>query len=462
MSLESSLLAQLQASSQNHPYLKRWVVAYSGGLDSRVLLHATVSANQQLAQPLNIAALHINHQLSPAADEWLKHCAQTASTLGLEFFAEHVAVDNSGQGIEAAARAARYQVFEGFLSAQDMLLMGHHSDDQAETVLLRLMRGSGVLGLTAMPTQRELGNSSLLRPLLNYSRQQLSEYAQEHNLNWVEDESNESDIFDRNYLRHKVMPLLHERWPQANKQLSKAATYLQQTQGLLSDLAQLDLSNLDHRLERCGVSVDWQKARALSPERINNFIRYWCEQQQLSAPDSQQLQQVQEQFFRSNSMLTSALVTWGGSGANGESNNTRVELRQFNQRLYLMPELEKLKPPQEPVTWNSVSDIDMGVAGSLLIDRDDEQGLLLPEKIWQQKVEISWRKGGERCTPAGRSGSQTIKKLLQEYQLETWLRDRVPLIYVDGQLAAVGDLWMCQEFVEDNNHPKISVSWVLN
>ncbi|MGH1441524.1 MAG: tRNA lysidine(34) synthetase TilS [Cellvibrionaceae bacterium] len=451
MSLEHAMLVELQAAIQTYPKLKRWVVALSGGLDSSVLLHALMKANQMLVQPLSLAALHINHQLSPRSDEWQAHCQRVAEALDVEFFADAVNIDARGRGLESAAREARYTVFSGFLSSQDCLLMGHHADDQAETVLLRLMRGAGVLGLSGIPSVRPLGDAHLLRPLLQQTREQLTEYAQLHALTWVEDESNESEQFDRNYLRHQVMPLLAERWPQMNKRLVKTAFHLQEAQTLLHDLAEMDLHTLDARVERYGVSIDWKALKQLKPERISNVIRYWCEQQHLSVPDSEQMQQIHEQFFSSSAMLTSAVVNWGN-----------VELRQFNQRLYLMLILDKFSSKKDAMAWDRKTDLDMGSAGHLVLSEDSGQGMAFPDVFDKKSISIRWRTGGERCTPMGRSSSQTVKKLLQEYKLETWLRDRVPLIYIDEQLAAVGDIWLCQEFVGMSDDAMVNVHWVIS
>jgi len=451
MSLEHAMLAELQTAAQTSPQLSRWVVALSGGLDSSVLLHALVKANQALAQPLALAALHINHQLSPSSLEWQVHCQSVAESLGVDFFTETVNVDIDGKGIESAARDARYSVFTRFLSAQDCLLMGHHADDQSETMLLRLMRGAGVLGLSGIPITRALGDSCLLRPLLQQTREQLRAYAKEHALSWVEDESNDSEAFDRNYLRHQVMPLLAERWPQVNKRLTKTALHLQETHTLLHDLGRIDLQSLDARHERYGVSIDWKALKQLSPERISNVMRYWCESQALSVPDSDQMQQIHEQFFSSSAMLTSAIVNWGD-----------VELRQFNQRLYLMRRLEKFSSDKNEITWDRKTDFDMGSAGTLVLSKDSGRGIAFPDVFDEGSISIRWRVGGERCTPEGRSSSQTVKKLLQEYKLETWLRDRVPLIYIGEQLAAVGDLWVCQEFASKEGDAVVNVSWDIN
>lgn len=450
MSLETLILEQLQQNT----HANRWIVAYSGGLDSTVLLHLVCQANRQLTLPKPVCAVHVNHQLSIHADQWEAHCQQQAASLGVVFESQKVDVATEGKGIEAAARQARYQVFDKYMDADDYLLMAHHSDDQAETFWLRLMRGAGVLGLSGMKAQRLMKNGFLLRPLLSVSRQVLEQYAQHHSLRWVEDESNTSLTFDRNFIRHQLLPLCEQRWPQVRKQLINTSSHLENTQQLLNDLANIDLQQLDQRKERYGLSIDWKVARLLSQQRLSNLLRFWCEQKQFALPNTQQLAQIHEQFFSRNAQLSSAVVQWGG-----------CELRQFNSRLYLMREIPLFTPMGESLPWDITTPIQLSAAGqlvaSVLNSTDRPHCFIAVSKIKHQTLTIRWRSGGKRCTPAGRARSQTIKKLLQEYQLDTWLRDRVPLIYSRDQLVAVGDLWVCDPFAAKIGEPALRLKWDL-
>ncbi len=450
------MLEQLQLK----PDVKRWVVAYSGGLDSSVLLNLLHQLIQQASIQSPVCALHINHQLSPNAHYWQEHCEQQCRSLDIPFYSETVDVKVTGHGVEAAAREARYRQFTGFLQDGDCLLMAHHADDQAETFLLRLMRGAGNLGLSSMAKERPLGDASLLRPLLNASRSQLEEYAEASHIQWIEDESNDSLHFDRNFLRHKVIPLFESRWVQVKRQLANTAERLQKSQYLLNDLAEIDLKQLDLRKERCGTSVDWSLLRLFNPDRIGNIIRFWCECEGYPLPNSQQLMQIQQQFFGSNAMLTSAVVKWG-----------QCEVRQFNRRFYLMETLADFSPSNLPNNksheWDISQSLNLGGAGRLTAIRQDSadknchQHCLSLAKLSKKKLQVHWRQGGERCTPSGRSGSQMVKKLLQEYKLETWLRDRVPLLSVDGKIVAVGDLWVCEGFCASANETAYALEWSL-
>lgn len=437
---------KLLSYQQANPTVKRWVVAYSGGVDSTVLLHTIHQVNQQLSKPCAVVAVHINHQLSPSSSAWQYHCEQFSQTLNIDFYTQSVEVKNTGQGVEAAARYARYAIFESFLEEGDCLLLGQHQQDQAETLLLRLLRGAGVRGLSAMSSQRRLGDHDLLRPLLSVDKKVLVDYANENQLSWVEDESNIQDTYDRNFLRQHIFPRLQERWATVNQQLSDTTLRMQQADALLTEVAQDDFKTLYKREERWGTSIDFSKIATLSVARRNNVLRYWCEQYDFPVLEESHLEQIQQQFFVGSALLSSACVSWKG-----------CELRQFNGRLYMMASLPIFSDSKKVMQWAVDTSLSMGAPGELEIKENREEGLLLPKLNY----EVRWRQGGERCTPVGRQHSQTVKKLLQEYGLEAWLRDRIPLLYCDNELAAVGDLWVNKGFSPKAGQHAIRFSWKL-
>jgi len=215
-----------------------WWVGFSGGLDSTVLLHALA----QLHLPVPVRALHINHQISPNADAWQIQCAEFCAQYSIPFHAEKVRVENTGKGIEDAARAVRYSVFEKNLAPNDFLLTAHHANDQAETLLLRLMRGTGPRGLAAMAAVRALGAGSLVRPLLHFTRAELEAYARLHQLSWVDDESNLDNDYDRNFLRNQVIPLLHNRWPEFKRKWQQTAELCAQQEMVMEEIGCEDLA----------------------------------------------------------------------------------------------------------------------------------------------------------------------------------------------------------------------------
>lgn len=413
--------------SQLLPYLptpavgSRWWVAFSGGLDSTVLLHALA----QLALPVKLHALHVNHQISPNAARWQAHCEAFAASVGAVFYGEKVVVRNTGRGIEDAARQARYGVFERYLAKGDMLLCAHHGDDQAETLLLRLLRGTGPRGLAAMARQRTLGQGVLVRPLLDVSRAELEQYARAHQLLWVEDESNQDERYDRNFLRSQIMPLLHSRWPGFIAKWQQTAQLCAANEQLLEEVACEDLPRLQPRAERLGHSVALTDWLALSEPRRLNVLRYWLRSLQFALPEQVHLQQLQQQLAA------------GGDDAHIHITWANISLRVYRQRLYA-------------------------------INRDQPQPVLhmLPQRQGAGRLcgalpglQVRPRVGGERCTPQGRGHSQTLKKLLQEVALEPWLREGLPLIYSGETLVAVADLWLCEGCEAQEGEPGFMVHW---
>lgn len=403
-----------------------WWVGLSGGLDSTVLLHALV----QLNLPVSLRALHINHQISPNANTWQHQCEQFCLQLAVPFFAEKVQVTNSGKGVEDAARAARYQVFEQYVGANDCLLTAHHSNDQAETLLLRLMRGAGPRGLAAIASERKLlSGGKLIRPLLHCSRTGLEVYARTQSLQWVEDESNQDDHYDRNFLRNQVMPLLQMRWPAFMRKWQQTADLCAQQESLLEEVAQQDLERANPCTERVGQSIDLLWLKSLSRARRQNFLRYWLRQSGFDLPEVSHWQQLENQLFNAREDA-SVEITWG-----------ECSVRPYQTRLFLLP------AKQPSLTLNLVRLTPVENPGGNYLRAD------LPD------LHIRYRKGGERCKPARRAHSQTLKKLLQEYQLEPWLRDSVPLLYSADQLVAVGDLWICDGYLAPAGTSALKVVW---
>ena len=397
-------------------------VAFSGGLDSTVLLHLLKTANIP-----NLRAVHVNHQISRNANAWQAHCASLCQDWEIPFVAEKVIVEQQGFGIEDAARKARYAVFAKVMQKSDWLFTGHHADDQAETLMLRLLRGTGVKGLSGIATNKSFESGQMFRPLLNFTRDELLNYANQHQLSWIDDESNFSNVYDRNYLRLHVMPMLQQRWQGFQKKWNQTAGLMTDADELLIDLAQLDLLQLDRRSERIGESINLKSLSTLSKPRQQNVLRFWLQQQAYDMPEQQHWTQVYAQIFSDN------------SEANTNIQFGNLSLRVYQSRLYSLPaELPQLQLRQEA--------------------RITQQGeYLLRADLGE--LQIKSRQGGERCKPANRHHSQTLKKLMQEYQLEPWLRDQVPLIYANDNLVAVGDLWICAGFEAGVGQEGIVLSW---
>lgn len=443
---------QLRAQLAPIPASSRLWVAYSGGLDSTVLLHSLV----QLHLPQRLAALHINHQLSQNALAWVEHCAAECEALGVPLSVEKVTVQPAGRGVEDAAREARYAVFQRYLEPGDYLLTGHHADDQAETLLFRLMRGTGPRGLAAIAPQRPMGAGVVLRPLLSVPQNELEAYARAQGLSWVTDDSNVHVSFDRNYLRHRVLPLLAERWPGYTAQWQKTAELCAENEILLEELALLDLDAAQCRQEPAGWSLSLEAMQALSPPRRANVLRFWLRRMGVPVPGREALQQIDAQLLQGRNNPR-AQYRWGD-----------WVLRTYQQRLYLLA--HALLPPDRvqdlpqisfALTPEADQRVMLPVAGGLHLEwhGSTQPGLLRADLTQLTQLQVRWRQGGERCRPHDRAHSQSLKKLLQAAGLPPWWRPYVPLLYSGEQLVAVGDLWVCHGFTAPVGESGYRIHW---
>jgi tRNA(Ile)-lysidine synthase len=416
----------------------RILIAYSGGMDSHTLLH--LLWRRQGPEPL--LAVHVNHGLSPRADAWEAHCRRVCDALGIACHTERVTVTSGSQGLEASARAARYAVFKSRLENGDLLVFGHHADDQAETLLYRLLRGGVSAG---MPVARPLGRGRLLRPLLDIPRAALRDYAERHRLDWIEDESNARLDFDRNYLRHRVMPHLTARWPNVGARLLRAAGQGRAALELSRDLAVIDLAGLDERSERVGHSLSLAGLAALAPHRQRNLVRHWRLPRGTGPEPGAR---VLDSLFRAvigAGLDAAPLVEWEGG-----------QWRRFRGRLYLLPAQWGKARSDARVEWSWSPENPLELPGGACLSARPArgQGLRVAPGV---RISVRFRRGGERARPVDREKSNTLKKLFQERGVEPWLRDQVPLIECDGELAAVGDLFVCRSRVAGSGEP----GWVL-
>ena len=423
-------LCQLERFLQTtlNPCVCRLVVAYSGGMDSAALLHALVSL--QPTHQKSIVSVHVHHGLSPFADAWAAHAQQIAQHYGLPCIIKKVTVANTAS-LESAARTARYHAFQSVLTTGDVLLLAHHQQDQAETLLLRLMRGSGVRGLAAMnaiaqvPFQQQ--DIPCWRPWLTVNREQIKQYAVQQQLTWVEDESNTNTQFNRNYLRHQVLPVLAQRWPQAVKQLAQTSQRMREADELLHDLAAIDYQQAQSANHTLSIDVLAQ----LTPARRHNLFRYWLQQQQFALPDYADIVRIWTEVCLAQADAD-PLLTWTG-----------VEIRRYRQQLFAMLPLVAMNLSEMP--WLDKTQPLHLATGQYLLPEVVCQGL--NPVAWQTgQVSIRYRQGGEKIQPVGRHHHHTLKKLLQAQGIPAWQRQRIPLLYINQQLAAVLGYWIATEF----------------
>ena len=409
------------------PAAERYLVAFSGGRDSTVLLHLLWRLREAGRLPA-LAAVHVHHGLHPEADQWAAAAEAACRAWAIPCEVVRVRVAGSG-GLEAAARRARYAAFRQRLGPGEGLLLAHHRDDQAETLLLRLLRGAGPRGLAAMPAWRPLADGWLGRPLLEADRAALADYAAAHGLRWVQDPGNRDPARDRNHLRHEVMPRLAARWPAAAEMLARAARHQQEASRLLDDLARMDLGPPPAPGEPLPLPV----LERTPPHRRANLLRYWLQAVcGLVPPDGRHLARVLGELPAARPDAVPA-VEWPGGW-----------VRRYRGGLWAGAPLPRHDPAQV-VPWDLAAPLVLPGAGWRLVPRR-ARGQGLSATAVAGGVEVAFRRGGERCRPAGRGHRHALKKLLQEWGVPPWLRDRLPLIRVDGELAQVGSHCLCEPF----------------
>lgn len=415
-----------------------WCVALSGGVDSTALLYAVVQLGREYSGNA-IRAVHVNHHLHADAKVWAAACQTLCDELGVPLTCCDVAVEtDSDGGIEAAARKARYSVLTGLLDHGEILLTAHHRDDQVETLLLRLLRGAGPHGLASIEPRRPCGKGWLVRPLLEVGRDMLEAYACEQNLAWIEDPANTDTTFDRNFLRHRILPVLRERWPGLGETIPRAARLSGEAARMLDDLAEQDAGCTD-AVNVLPVNV----LRELSPARRRNVVRYLLRRCRLAPPGEARLRDGLEQ------LLTAApdrmpLLKWSGA-----------QIRRYRDYLYVLefdpdPAAGTLSSSYD---WNGRGRIDFGsLRGGLRFVCSDEMDVDVPRN-WV----IRFREGGERFA-AGKQ-HKSLKNYFQERGVVPWMRVHVPLLYRADRLLAVGDLWQSDDIGTDDLGNGVRIVW---
>lgn len=422
------ILDSLNDFCEQYACERNYWIAFSGGLDSTVLLHALIELRKQF--PLKLKAIHVNHGLSPHAQNWVLHCKKFCEASGVEFFENQIQINLlSGESLEQIARAKRYEVFSKYLSPNDLLLTAHHQDDQAETFLLQLVRGAGVKGLSAMPAIKNFAEGFHARPLLNFSRNELQEYAELHGLKWIEDESNSNSDFSRNFIRQEVMPLLQSRWPSVSQTISRSADHCAKMQHWFEE--NFSLENFS---EDTGITLSLKKLLQENAQMQNQILRQWILHHQFPLPSALKLQHVITDVLHAGEDKTPC-VSW-----------ENVELRRYRDQLFLMPK-KILRDLPEKLIWNFHEPLFIPGLGKLIAKPVFGKGLR--EDI--KEVTIAFRQGGEKFKLPGRDIHHDLKKLFQEWNVPPWQRDEIPLVYVENQLAAVVPFALDESFKADQN-----------
>lgn len=407
----------------------RIVVAYSGGIDSHVMLTLLNQLNQNKEQPLPLDAVYINHNIHKDSASWGDHCRAICQSLSIPFMKIDVdAKPEKGESPEEKARNLRYQAFSGEMQAEDWLVTAQHMEDQTETLLLQLMRGSGATGLSAMPTKRSLGKGEHHRPFLNVSKQQIESYATEHALQWIDDPSNTDMTISRNYLRSSVLPIIKRHWPEATKLINRSAAWLAESTELMEDLAKQDFDQCSEET----ISLNIGEMTKLSHVRQKNLLRYWFHISGLKRPGNEKLTLIFQQIVNAKNDAVPYLK-WQES-----------RLMRYNQKLYLVPEWPTIDP-QWRLKWDAQSSVSLSGDWAVLnVERFLGKGL--SPRFLKQHVTLQLRGGGEQCQPTERARNRSLKKLFQEYSVPPWLRHRWPLLYWGEKLIAVPGLFVCKGY----------------
>lgn len=433
------------------------VLAYSGGVDSQVLLCVLVKLKQLKKITQSIKVCHIHHGLNKQADYWLNFAKQQSELFNVDFCFEKVSlIEKSRTSIEELAREARYQALIGLTTLDDIILTGHHLDDQAETFLLALKRGSGVKGLSSMQAETLLQGRHLLRPLLTISRKEIEQYAQNEKLSWIEDDSNQDNKYDRNFIRHQIMPLLKNRWAGITKSIARSASHCQEADELLAELAQQDLINVQVSDKKLLLS----ELQKLSVLRIKNCLRYFLSNHNCLLPSNVQLIQLLEQ-------LDSA------DDKNPEVKVGSHWLRRYKKFLYLTENYNNVSQWGKTIQLNNAHDFmvelpdNLGVLKFEQVKNEnviEQQSLIddktsannLDEKLTKQFIAIEknvtltikFNHANPKCLPDYRQQSRSLKKVLQELNIPVWQRKRLPLVFSGNNLIMAVGYFVCQEYTK--------------
>ncbi len=382
---------------------KRVAVGLSGGVDSVVLLHVLHGLAPRFGYRLG--ALHVNHGLSPNAGDWQEFCACFCLELDVPFKAMKVKVKKQAHGLEAAARAARRAAFSK--AGADAIALAHHLDDQAETVLFNLLRGTGLAGASGMPVQAALGRKRLIRPLLGVSRAEIRAYAVAHGLAWIEDESNADETLTRNFLRRRVGPLVESRFPRWRENLARAARHF--------------------------------AAAELDAQRM---LRAYLKDRGLRAPSEAKLIEMLKQLGSA-----SAAIAHDG-----------VVFRRYRGKIFPLKEKSD-SPAFKPQTWNGEARLALpALGGELRFSRVRGRGIA-SERIRGKALQVRLRAGGERLRPDARRPSRTLKNLYQEAGVPPWERERMPLLFCDGELVWAPGLGVDAKFLSAGGAPGVLPDW---
>ena len=428
----------------------RMAVAYSGGLDSAALLHLTCGYAR--THGFELFAFHVHHGLSKNADSWQAHCERECAALSIRFEARRVILtETERDGVEQAARSRRYAALGELCRLHDvpLLLTAHHQDDQAETVLLQLLRGSGLPGLSGMALVNDA--SSLLggalpvlgRPLLGVMRVELEGLVSRQGIAYIEDESNEDIRYARNALRHKIAPVLGAHFSGYQERLARTAMHVQAAQRLLNELGALDW-------QACGAGerINMERFRGLSDDRQDNLLRYWFSLHRMRMPSTAWLAEMRTQLLHAREDAQVCVIL------------PDCEVRRHRHQAFLIP---RMPPPSagsatRAFRWQGERHIPFPEFGGVLYFDSATEGLASSWLV-QQALEIRWRQGGEKLKLAPRRPTRSLKHHYQALDIPAWERQRLPVVLAGGGLIFAAGIGMNWAGIPENRGGLIRLRW---
>lgn len=428
--LSAHLIESVLAQQNKAP--ERLFIGYSGGMDSHVLLH--LCADSAIWRD-KMTAVYIHHGLQSEASAWAEHCAVQARILGVKFLVLQVnAQAERGESPEEAARNARYNALKELINSNnDVLLIAQHQDDQLETVLLQLFRGSGLRGLSGIPEYNSFAQGSILRPLLHISKQDIHDYAHEQQLQWIEDPSNQNSHYDRNFLRLTIIPLLKQRWQSLDKTVARSAKHCAEAQYIVAAIAD---ELFDPVFNETDKTLNITQLKTHKHTRQHLVIRHWFQYLGLKMPTQAFVERLLTEVVLAKPSSAPLLV--------GQS----YGIRRYRDRLYCLPPIESevLNDILWPTGQNTLT-----ITNQQVLSYVPSSAGISSQRWRDAIVTVKARRGGERIRLPKRKRLHTLKKLFQEAGIPPWEREQIPLIYLDDKLAAIGDRWLSADFYSERD-----------
>ncbi|MFL2698089.1 MAG: tRNA lysidine(34) synthetase TilS [Gammaproteobacteria bacterium] len=413
-------------------------VAYSGGLDSHVLLKLVTELN---IDKKKIFAIHVNHGINASANEWESHSKRTCEELGVNFCSYKL--DIPSNSTEETMRYLRYGKFKEWFERGDVLLTAHHQQDQTETILFRIFRGTGIKGLGGIPGKREEKGLLLIRPLLSIDKSEIFNYAKKLKLKWVEDSSNNNEDFSRNFIRNNIIPRLTSKWPSLNKALKFLSEESIEKNSLLNEIGNDDLKSFEAK-ER----IQLNKLNELSDLRKKNALRCWLESHQIN-PSHKVFSEIFDSLIPAKDD-SSPLILLSGFG------EKKWQLRKYNHEIFLLPEEASNSDISNiNINWDMKKELNLPT-GILKVSK---AGGRISEDLLKNNIKVKGRIGGEKFCLEGISKSHSLKQFYQENNIPPWTRNRVPLIYLDTRLIMIPNLWVSEEVLASEGEKGIDLKW---